>query len=234
MKGIILAGGKGTRLGILTLQTNKHLCPVFDKQMILYPLQTLKDMGIKDIMIVSGKDHYGKFVEFLGSGNDFGVDFTYKVQDDAGGIAQALGLAKDFINGQNMVVILGDNYFEYTIDISMFETKKHLAGLVLKYVPNPERFGVYSYNPPKIEEKPKKPKSNLAVTGLYIYPADVFDVIKTLKPSERGELEITDVNNFYIEEGRVATTEFSGFWSDMGTPESLAITTKFLMDKNGK
>ena len=187
-------------------------------------------MGIKDIMVVSSREYAGGFLNYLGSGIDREINFTYRVQEKAGGIAQALGITKDWIDNNSMVVILGDNYFEYAVDISMFETRKHLAGLVLKQVSNPQRFGVYSYEPPKIEEKPKNPKSNLAVTGLYIYPSDVFGVIKTLKPSERGELEITDVNNYYIKEGRVATTEFDGFWSDMGTPESLAETTQFILN----
>ena len=189
-------------------------------------------MGIKDIMVVSSREYAGGFLNYLGSGIDREINFTYRVQEKAGGIAQALGITKDWIDNNSMVVILGDNYFEYAVDISMFETRKHLAGLVLKQVSNPQRFGVYSYEPPKIEEKPKNPKSNLAVTGLYIYPSDVFGVIKTLKPSERGELEITDVNQYYARLGALDYEVLSGFWSDAGTPESLAVATQWAISKS--
>lgn len=230
-KGIILAGGHGTRLRPMTNITNKHLIAVYDKPMIEYPLKTLMDMDIKDILIVSGREHAGDFLEYLGSGIDRGVNFTYRVQEKAGGIAQALGIAKDWAHGSSVAVILGDNYFEYSIVPPSDET---VCGLVLKKVPDPERFGVYSYQGPSIEEKPKNPKSDLAVTGLYFYPSDVFDVVPTLKPSDRGELEITSVNNYYLEQRRIATTEFGGYWSDMGTTESLGRTIEWIMKQKSQ
>ncbi|MBC7086775.1 MAG: NTP transferase domain-containing protein [Methanomethylovorans sp.] len=225
MKGVILAGGTGSRLYPLTKVTNKHLLPVYDKPMIYYPLQTLIDAGIKDIMIVSGRGHAGHFLELLGSGAEFGVKFTYEIQDHAGGIAQALGLADDFADNDNITVILGDNIFQDNIKdaVQSFESGAHIF---LKSVPDAHRFGVAEVDVNNgrvlgIEEKPAKPKSDLAVTGLYIYSNDVFDIIKTLKPSGRGELEITDVNNHYIRMDKMKFTMLKGYWSDAGTFESL-------------
>lgn len=225
MKGVILAGGTGSRLYPLTKVTNKHLLPVYDKPMIYYPLQTLIDAGIKDIMIVSGRGHAGHFLELLGSGAEFGVKFTYEIQDHAGGIAQALGLADDFADNDNITVILGDNIFQDNIKdaVQSFESGAHIF---LKSVPDAHRFGVAEVDVNNgrvlgIEEKPAKPKSDLAVTGLYIYSNDVFDIIKTLKPSGRGELEITDVNNHYISKDAMKFTMLDGYWSDAGTFESL-------------
>lgn len=217
-KGIILCGGNGTRLKPLTDITNKHLLPIYKKPMVLYPLQTLLDMGIKDILIVTGGEYIGQFVDLLGSGLKYGCNFTYKVQDEAGGIAQALLLAEDFVDEQ-FAVILGDNVFEYPVTIPP------KCGLVLKSVDNPSRFGVY-FNM-KIEEKPKEPKSNMAVTGLYFYTKEIFQFIKTLKPSARGELEITDVNNWCLDNLETATTVYGGFWSDAGTFESLFNATQW-------
>ncbi|MGB4422370.1 MAG: sugar phosphate nucleotidyltransferase [Methanosarcina flavescens] len=223
MKGVILAGGTGSRLYPLTKVTNKHLLPVYDKPMIYYPLETLISAGIKDIMIVSGRGHAGHFLELLGSGVDFGVHFTYEIQEQAGGIAQALYLAKDFVDGDNVTVILGDNIFQDNVkdDVKNFKTG---AKIFLKEVPDAHRFGVAELKGKKvigIEEKPKVPKTNFAVTGLYIYDSEVFDVIRTLKPSGRGELEITDVNNYYVNKGAMEYTVLEGFWSDAGTFESL-------------
>lgn len=226
MKGIILAGGKGTRLLPLTAITNKHLLPVYNKPMVLYPLETLKSLGINEILLVAGGEHIGAFADFLGDGSKYGVKLTYKVQQEAGGIAQALSLAEDFASGEEISVILGDNIFEHiekgTQIVSTVDKKQ--ASLFIKKVLNPNRFGVPIFDAGKIvdiEEKPKNPKSEFAVTGFYKYPVDVFEIIKTLKPSQRGELEITDVNRYYVRAGRCAVYEVSGFWSDAGTPDSL-------------
>ena len=233
MKGIILAGGSGSRLMPMTKVTNKHLLPIYDKPMIYYPMQTLMDMGIKQIMIVSGKGHAGHFLELLGSGKDFGVKFTFEIQEEAGGIAQALGLAEDFADNEPVAVILGDNIYEdnFKKEIQNF---KEGAKVFLKEVPDPQRFGVAEVKGDKIvsiEEKPKEPKSNLCVTGLYIYDAKVFDIIKTLKPSDRGELEITDVNNHYVEKGKMSFAKVKGFWSDAGTVESLYRASTLVKEK---
>ena len=223
MKGIILAGGTGSRLYPLTKITNKHLLPVYDKPMIYYPLLTLIEAGIKEIMIVSGRGHAGHFLELLGSGTEFGVHLTYEIQDEAGGIAQALGLAEDFADDEPVTVILGDNIFQDNVKqaVSAFENG---AMIFLKEVPDAKRFGVAEIkgeNIISIEEKPAVPKSNLAVTGLYIYDSGVFNIIKTLAPSGRGELEITDVNNEYIRMRMMRYSTLSGYWSDAGTFESL-------------
>ncbi|AAM05580.1 sugar phosphate nucleotidyltransferase [Methanosarcina acetivorans] len=223
MKGVILAGGTGSRLYPLTKVTNKHLLPIYDKPMIYYPMETLINAGIKDIMIVSGRGHAGHFLELLGSGVDFGVHFTYEIQEKAGGIAQALSLAEDFVDGDSVTVILGDNIFQDNIkeDVANFNSG---AKIFLKEVTDAHRFGVAELKGKKvigIEEKPKNPKSDFAVTGLYIYDSDVFNAIKTLKPSGRGELEITDVNNYYINKGMMEYGILDGFWSDAGTFESL-------------
>ncbi len=237
MKGVILAGGKGTRLLPCTKVTNKHLLPVYNRPMIYYPLNTLVKAGIKDILLVSGRGHAGHFLELLEDGREFGVRLSYAVQPEAGGIAQALGLAEDFADGGKVVVILGDNIFEDDIQeyVEDFKKQKEGAKLFLKEISDPERFGVAEIKNGKIlniEEKPKRPKSNLAVTGLYMYDNQVFSVIKTLKPSARGELEITDVNNFYIKKG-IATYEIlKGFWSDAGKFESLFKAAEFVREKS--
>lgn len=233
MKGIILAGGTGSRLRPLTLLTNKHLLPVAGNFMINYPIQTLTKVGIKDILIITGRENCGDFMKLLGSGKDFGCSFTYKIQDEAGGIAQALSLAKDFANNGPVTVILGDNYFEDNITEEI-KTFKEGAKIFLKEVEDAKRFGVAEIKGGKvigIEEKPEKPKSNLAVTGLYVYDSQVFNIIKTLKPSGRGEMEITDVNNSYIKEGAMAFKILKGTWGDMGTLESLEKISNFLFKK---
>lgn len=223
MKGIILAGGTGSRLYPLTKVTNKHLLPVYDKPMIYYPLQTLVNAGIDDIMIVSGRGHAGHFLELLGSGSKFGVRLTYEIQDQAGGIAQALSLTEGFADDESVVVILGDNIFEDNIRDAV-ESFESGSKVFLKEVTDANRFGVAEIEDDRIasiEEKPDMPKSDLAVTGLYIYDPSVFDIIKTLKPSGRGELEITDVNNEYIRMGGMGFSTLNGYWSDAGTLESL-------------
>lgn len=243
MKGIILAGGSGTRLKPLTEIINKHLLPIYNKPMILYPLETLKALGIKDILIVSGGEHIGKFTDFLGDGSKYNVNLTYKVQQKAGGIAEALGLAESFINGEYCVVILGDNIFDNTQITAIIPecdldfTKSYVF---LKDVHDPQRFGVPIFDSSekitKIEEKPINPKSSFAVTGLYCYPPEVFDVVKTLKPSARGELEISDVNNYFIDKGDLEYIKLTGFWSDSGTFDSLLsaanwVKNNFSLDK---
>lgn len=219
-KGIILAGGEGTRLDPLSRVTNKHLLAVYDKPMIYYPLIKLIKAGINRIMIVTGKGHAGHFVNLLGSGRDFGVKLSYEVQEKAGGIAEALGLCEDFAGGEDVVVLLGDNIFEDELDLSL----KRGACNFLKEVPDPHRFGVAEVNEDeiiRIEEKPKEPKSNLAVTGIYLYDKKVFGIIKDLEPSGRNELEITDVNNWYIKYNDMTYKILKGWWTDAGTFESL-------------
>jgi glucose-1-phosphate thymidylyltransferase len=223
MKGVILAGGTGSRMYPLTKVTNKHLLPVYDKPMIYYPLQTLVNAGIKEIMIVSGRGHAGHFLELLGSGMEFGVQLTYEIQEKAGGIAEALGLAENWADDDPVAVILGDNIFEDSIDADVISFRKG-ARIFLKEVTDAQRFGVAEIDGNRvvsIEEKPKKPKSRFAVTGLYLYDPDVFSVIRNLKPSGRGELEITDVNNAYINRGEMQFSLLRGFWSDAGTFDSL-------------
>jgi glucose-1-phosphate thymidylyltransferase len=223
MKGVILAGGTGSRLFPLTKVTNKHLLPVYDKPMICYPLNTLINAGIDDILIVSGRGHVGHFLELLGSGSELGVTLSYEIQDGAGGIAQALGLARRWADNDRVTVILGDNIFEDSVKDAV-QSFTSGARIFLKEVKGAGRFGVAEVDEDRIvsiEEKPKQPKSNLAVTGLYIYDADVFRVIHDLKPSGRGELEITDVNNAYIQKGTMTFSRLKGFWSDAGTFDSL-------------
>ncbi|MDP2749628.1 MAG: sugar phosphate nucleotidyltransferase [Nanoarchaeota archaeon] len=234
MKGIILAGGTGSRMMPLTKVTNKHLLPVYNKPMIYYPLHTLIDAGIKDILIISGKGHAGDFLELLGSGKEFGVKLSYAIQEEAGGIAQALGLAEDFADNESVCVILGDNIFEDKIKINDFKTG---SMIFLKQVPDPHRFGVAELKGNKVigvEEKPRTPKSNYAVTGLYVYDEQVFDIIKTLKPSGRGELEITDVNNAYLKKGKMKAFMLKGFWTDAGTFESLFRANDLIRQKTNK
>ena len=226
LKGVVLAGGTGSRLMPLTKVTNKHLLPVGQKPMIYYPIEKLVSAGIEQILIVTGVEHMGDVVSLLGSGKGFGCRFTYKVQDEAGGIAQALGLAEDFANDGGLTVILGDNIFQAGLKkyAQRFVAQKTGARLLLKQVPDPNRFGVAQISGDKvvgIEEKPKRPKSDYAVTGIYFYDASVFEIIRTLRPSGRGELEITDVNNAYIAKKQLAYDVLEGWWSDAGTFESL-------------
>ncbi len=225
MKGVILAGGLGTRLNPLTLITNKHLLPVYDKPMILYPLETLKSAGIESIMIVCGKEHAGHFMGFLGSGKDYGVKLSYALQHGSGGIAEALGLAEDFTDEDQLAVILGDNIFEDNFKETVESFKNdNGAKVFLKEVSDPQRFGVAEIVGSKIvgiEEKPQNPKSSHAIVGFYLYNPDVFQKIKKLKPSLRGEFEISDIHNFYVEEGKLSYCQVNGFWSDAGTFDSL-------------
>lgn len=226
MKGIILAGGTGSRLHPLTRVTNKHLLPVGKYPMIFYPIYKLKQANIHDILVVTGKEHMGDVVNLLGSGDDFGVNFTYKVQDEAGGIAQALGLAEQFVGNDKMVVILGDNVFSDEIIEYVENFRKQESGskVLIQEVYDPQRYGVPEIVNNKIisiEEKPRVPKSTYAVTGIYMYDCEVFDIIKKLKPSYRGELEITDVNNSYIERGQLTFDILKGWWTDAGTHSSL-------------
>ena len=237
MKGIILAGGTGTRLLPLTRITNKHLLPIYNKPMIYYPLETLVSAGVREILIVTGGNNPGDFLKLLRNGKEFGLkEMHYAYQEGSGGIAEALGLAEDFADGGKIAVILGDNIFEDNIEqyVEDFRNQERGAKIFLKKVSDPERFGVADVKDNRvinIEEKPKKPESNLVVTGLYFYDNQVFDVIKSLKPSERGELEITDVNNFYINQGSATYEILKGFWSDAGTFESLFKSAEFMKEK---
>jgi len=225
-KGVILAGGKGTRLLPITKVTNKHLLAIYNKPMIYYPLGVLTSAGIKDILIITGPEHAGHFLNLLGSGKEFGVKISYEVQEEAGGIAQALALAEDFADEEDIAVILGDNIFEKPLSaaIRKFRNENIGAKIFLKEVEEANRFGVAEIKRGKlvgIEEKPKAPKSNLAVTGIYMYDKTVFEKIKKLKPSRRGELEITDVNNLYLKNRDLSYEIIDGEWTDAGTFRSL-------------
>jgi glucose-1-phosphate thymidylyltransferase len=238
-KGIILAGGLGKRLWPLTKITNKHLLPIWDKPMIYYPLTLLAEAGIKDILIVTGGNHAGEFLRLLGDGSAFGLThINYAYQEGEGGIAQALGLAKHFAEGHRIVVVLGDNILEKSIKphVDNFRRQEKGARVLLKKVSDPERFGVATLTGKKIEtieEKPLKPKSDLAVTGVYMYDEQVFEIIKTLKPSKRGELEITDVNNAYIRKDQLEFDELDGWWTDSGTFGSLLRANQLMAKKAG-
>ena len=237
LKGVILAGGTGSRLYPLTKVTNKHLLPVYDKPMIYYPLNTLIKLGCKDIMIVSGSEHSGDMLNLLGSGRDLGIKLSYEIQEEAGGIAEALGLCERFVGVSNVAVCLGDNIFDDEITTSDLEDFSGGARIFLKSVPDPERFGVAEvrkgnkYEVLSIEEKPSSPKSNYCVTGLYIYDNTVFNYIKTLRPSERGELEITDVNNFYVKDRLMSCHFLDSWWSDAGTFDSLLKSSSLVANK---
>lgn len=241
MKGVILAGGRGTRLQPITKVTNKHMVPILNRPMILYPIDTLKFFGITDILIVSGGDHIGDFADFLGDGSEYGINLTYRVQKEAGGIAQALALAEDFAAGEQIMVILGDNIFRNEALPQLRLDDDQSAIFCTTYVDDVRRFGVLrtpivhqiAYG---IVEKPERAMpGDSVVTGLYIYPNDVFSVIKTLVPSGRGELEITDVNNFYLKKFRCSVNNLDGeaFWSDAGTPESLYKAIKYVAQREG-
>ena len=236
LRGVILAGGKGTRLGELTKVTNKHLLPVGPYPMVYYPLKKLVGAGVRDVLLVSGTEHMGDFVELLGSGREHGCRLTYRVQDEASGIAQALGLAELFCHDVRSLVILGDNVFRDSLAdlVAASQREPDRAWVMLKQVADPQRFGVAELRGGQIvsiEEKPKRPRSDFAVAGVYLYPPDVFAVIKTLRPSARGELEITDVNRHYLEQGRLSHRVLSGYWTDAGTLESLALATRLLLEQ---
>ena len=231
MKGIILAGGLGSRLRPLTKVTNKHLLPIYDKPMIYYPIQTLCDAGIEDIMIVTGGTSAGDFLRLLGNGREFGLhDIYYTYQEGEGGIADALRLCEHFVDGDRMCVILGDNIVEKSIRSyrEAFDAQSDGARILIKEVEDPERFGVPEISGShivRIEEKPHEPKSGFAVTGVYFYDAKVFDYIRDLKPSSRNELEITDVNNAYIAAGNLQYDILDGWWTDAGQFESLHLAS---------
>src|SRR6202034_1034422 len=240
MKGIVLAGGTGSRLFPLTKITNKPLCPIYDKPMIYYPIQTLVGAGIKDLMIVTGGRNSGDFLRLLANGKEFGLKhINYTYQEGEGGIADALGLCENFADGQKICVVLVDNIIEQDIReaAEKFQAQEAGAHILLKEVQDAERFGVPEVSGGKvlgIEEKPKRPKSNLAVTGIYMYDASVFDKIRTLVPSHRGELEITDVNNAYIHEGAMTFSFLEGWWTDAGTFESLLRAAQLVAQSKGK
>ena len=237
MKGVVLAGGLGKRLGALTRITNKHLLPIYDRPMIYYPLQTLVDAGISQILIVTGGSNAGDFLRLLGNGEEFGLkhlDYTY--QKGEGGIAEALRLAEHFASGEPIVVILGDNIVEKSIRpaVERFAAVARGAKLLLKEVEDPHRFGVAELRGDQIvgiEEKPAHPKSNFAVTGIYMFDRQVFEIIKTLKPSARGELEISDVNNAYIQRGQLSYELLDGWWTDAGLPEMLYRATTLVRER---
>jgi glucose-1-phosphate thymidylyltransferase len=240
MKGVILAGGSGTRMRPATSVTNKHLLPIYGSQgampMIFYPIATLVKSKVRDILIISSKEHSGSIIQNLGDGFEFGAKFSYKIQDVNRvemGIASALKLAKDFTESKPFAVILGDNFFEdgFERDFEEFESSmEYESSIFLKSVEDPERFGVY--NEGIIEEKPKCPKSNMAVTGLYLYRSGVYDMAEKLIPSDRGELEISDINQEYCYQGKMRVSNVEGFWSDMGTPHSIIRTQEFINSSN--
>lgn len=236
MKGIVLAGGTGSRLYPLTKVTNKHLLPVGREPMIFHPISKMREAGIEDILIVTGTDHMGDIVGLLGSGKDFGCRFSYRVQDEAGGIAQALALGEDFVGGDKVCVILGDNIFEDSIQQSAdeFSAQGEGARVMLQEVPDPKRYGVARLDGDRVTEiieKPEDPPSRLAVTGIYFFDARVFDIIRTLQPSERGEYEITDVNNDYIQVGTMTYGTFEGWWTDAGTFPSYHLANRLVNDQ---
>jgi glucose-1-phosphate thymidylyltransferase len=248
MLGVILAGGFGTRLKPFTSVSNKHLAPLYSLKdgatpMIHYPIRTLRDSGVKEILIISSREHSGDIIQHLGDGDELGVNLTYKIQEmnrSPTGIAQALKLAQHFVGNNNFAVVLGDNFYENTFEYEFkdfdkwFKPNEVAANVFLKEVHDPHRFGVATVDTSnhnkiiKIVEKPKVPETNLAVTGLYLYTPKVFDLLPLFKPSKRGELEITDVNNWYVEQGKMRSNILSGFWHDMGTPESMLHTQNFI------
>jgi glucose-1-phosphate thymidylyltransferase len=236
MKGVVLAGGKGTRLYPLTRVTNKHLLPVFERPMIYYPIQTLVDAGIRDVIVVTGGHNSGDFLRLLSNGKDFDLHrIHYTYQEGEGGIADALRLAEPFVEGEKICAVLGDNIIENNIIASAraFEKQPSGAHILLKEVPDPQRFGCPEFSEGRIlriEEKPKSPKSDYAVTGIYFYDATVFEKIGRTKPSLRNELEITDVNNMYLEEGSLTHSILDGWWTDAGTFESLLRATNLVAE----
>jgi glucose-1-phosphate thymidylyltransferase len=233
LKGVILAGGTGSRLYPLTKVTNKHLLPVGNKPMIFHPIEKLTGLGIQDILIVTGTEHMGDVVNLLGSGAEYNCRFTYKVQDQAGGIAQALGLAENFAGQDPIVVILGDNIFEDDLTTAARTYTGNGAMILLKQVPDPQRYGVALLDGDKvieIQEKPENPPTSFAVTGVYFYDSRVFSAIRDLKPSRRGELEITDVNNYYIRQNQMISALLEGWWTDAGTPDSYRLANQLTME----
>lgn len=239
MKGIILAGGLGSRLYPLTKATNKHLLPVGREPMLYHPIRQMVSAGIHDILTITSTDHMGDVVQCLGSGEDFDCKLTYKVQEEAGGIAHALALAEDYAGSDRICVMLGDNIFEYSIEpyVTAFRNQKEGARVLIKEVGDPERYGVAAMDEKHIldiEEKPANPKSSFAVVGLYFYGPEVFDIIRNTKISERGELEITTVNNFYIQKSLLEYSVCHGRWTDAGTFESLFEASKILLENDNR
>jgi len=238
MKGVVLAGGTGSRLYPLTKITNKHLLPIYDKPMIYYPIRTLVDAGIREILLVTGGKTAGDFLRLLANGREFGLNhINYTYQEGEGGIADALSLAEHFADGEKICVILGDNIIGSSIRSAVDEFQRQPAGakILLKEVPDAKRFGVAEVKGNRIvgiEEKPEQPRSNYAVTGVYMYDPSVFEKIRTLEPSDRGELEITDVNNAYIREGAMSFAFLEGWWTDAGTFESLLRAANFVADSH--
>lgn len=238
MKGIVLAGGLGSRLYPLTKVTNKHLLPVYNQPMVYYPIKTLVQAGIKDILLVTGGNSAGDFLRLLGNGKELGLhSMNYAYQEGEGGIAAALDLARSFAGSDRIVVALGDNLIQDNIGpyVRRFEKQKEGARILLKKVKDPERFGVVTFKGKKvtsIEEKPKHPKSSYAVTGFYMYDSNVFNIIKTLKPSKRGELEITDVNNAYLKQGALEYDFLKGYWTDAGTFDSLLFANNLIAKRS--
>lgn len=235
LRGVILAGGTGSRLMPLTKVTNKHLLPVGRKPMLLHPLSAMTTADIRDIIVITGPEHMGAIVNLLGSGRDYGCHVTYRVQDEAGGIAQALGLCRDFLRGSRCFVALGDNMSNAPLTpyVKRYREQADGAMVLLKRVHDPQRYGVAELTPDRkriasIEEKPQKPKSDLAVTGFYFYDEAVFDIISKLRPSGRGELEITDVNNAYIQLGKLSWAELEGDWTDAGTFPSWMLANQIM------
>jgi len=241
MKGIVLAGGKGTRLMPLTKVINKNILPIYNKPLIYYPILTLCEAGIKEILIISGPGHAGQFLDLLGSGRELGVDLSYDIQEVPKGIAHGLAVAEDFADNGQVALILGDNIFEDSLKKAVDNFKKQEKGakVIIKQVPDPERFGVVKFNKKgdkiaKIIEKPKQPPTNWMVTGFYLYDNRVFDIIRRLKPSARGEYEITDINNFYIKEGTMTYQKARGKWLDAGTFDALLEANIFVAKKLNK
>jgi len=239
MKGVVLAGGLGTRLHPLTKVTNKHLLPIYDKPMIYYPIETLVEAGIKDILLVTGGNSAGEFLRLIGNGKEFGLKhINYTYQEGEGGIAEALDLAEHFAEDDLVTVVLGDNIIEGSIRSAVEDFKKQKVGakIFLKEVDDPQRFGVATLDGDKVTkivEKPKEPESRYAVIGIYMYDNTVFDIIKTLNPSGRGELEITDVNNAYIERGIMTYEVLEGWWTDAGTFSSLIRANQLVASRHG-
>lgn len=240
MKGIVLAGGLGKRLYPLTKITNKHLLPVYDRPMIYYPISTLVEAGVKEILIVTGGSNAGDFLRLLGNGKEFGLKhLNYTYQEKEGGIAEAVGLAEEFAEGDKVVIILGDNLIGQSIrkEVDQFRRQNSGGKIFLKKVTNPKEYGVAELKGNRvvgIEEKPPRPKSNLAVIGLYMYDNQIFDIVKTLKPSRRGELEITDVNNAYIQKGKLTYSILRGFWADAGESIQALLEANLLIAKTAR
>jgi len=241
MKGIVLAGGKGTRLMPLTKVINKTILPIYKWPLIYYPILTLRDAGIKEILIISGPGHAGQFLDLLGSGKQLGVDLSYDIQEEPKGIAHGLSIGEDFADNGKIALILGDNIFEDSLKkaVNDFEKQEKGAKIVIKQVPDPERFGVVKFSPKgdkisQIIEKPKNPPSNWMVTGFYLYDNRVFNMIRKLKPSNRGEYEITDINNLYVKEGYMSYQKARGKWIDAGIFDSLLEANNFIAKNQDK